>query len=180
MSNGNPLHGIDLREDILEHIFGLLQGVAGVNTVWRNRGPIREQEETGGSLRPAIILLDGDTRLQVSSETIYGYKSRRMPPVPVIMSPEIYVILDKAATRTNTTDKFGNYYNPGQQLSSFHWQIKLVIENEPGLLSLLTPNGQIVWTGFETDMKSGSAVGAMGPMGCVTYDLYFPLQPPRS
>jgi hypothetical protein len=177
----NPLHGIDLREDILEYMFGLLGGIPSIGSCWRNRGPVPELDpDSQQPLRPAIILLDGDTRLQVGSETIYGYKSRKMPPVPVIMSPEIYVILDKAGDATNTTDKNGNPYNPGQQLSFFHWQIKLAVENEPGLMALLTPNGQIVWTGFETDMKSGSAVGAMGPMGCVSYDLYFPMQPPRS
>jgi len=181
----NPFHGLDLREDILEHLFYSL-GTVGASSCWRNRRDLPENPppgkngKVGPSLRPAIILLDGDVRSAVGSGTVASYKTVKMPSVPAIMSPEIFVILDVAGDRANTVDKNGAPYDVGQELSFWHWTIKTLIENDDGLEALLTKNGQIVWKAFETDMKSGSTIGAIGPHGKISYDFYFPLYSPRS
>ena len=180
MSNGNVFQGLDLREDILEYLLTLLGGISGVATVWRNRGNLPEADpQTRATNRPALILLDGDQRLGQATTIVAAHKTVKMPPSHAVMSPEIYIVLDKADDRTNTTLN-GAPYNVGQQLSFWHWMVKGAIENDPGLLGLLTANGQIIWTGFETDFRTGRSIGADGPQGCVRYDFYHPINPPRS
>ena len=182
MSNGNVFHSIDLREDILEYLFGLLQTVPGVATVWRNHeAPLPEYDpQTKASLRPALNLLDGDQRLDGTAANIAARHSVKMRPAIAIMSPEIFIELDMAGNRANTIDKNGQPYNPGQALSYWHWNVRSVIDNDHGLLTLLTPNGQMVWTGFETVYKTGMPIGRFGPMACIRFDLYHPINPTRS
>jgi hypothetical protein len=169
----------DTREDILEYLFMLLKDISGVVTVWRNRGDLPEKNpQTGVSQRPAVILLDGDDRLMQKSEEVYIRKSVRMPPAIAVVSPQIFIVLDAADDRSNTTFN-GLPYNVGEVLSQWRLLIKGAIENDSGLISLLTTTGQIVYLGFDTDMKTGSTIGALGPMGMLKYDFYYPLRPPN-
>ncbi len=170
---------MDTREEILAYLFVLLQGVSGVVTCWRNRGDLPEKNpQTGASQRPAVILLDGDDRLLHKSEEVYVRKSVRMPPAIAVVSPQIFIVLDAADDRSNTTAN-GLAYDVGAVLSQWRLLIKGAIENDAHLVSLLTSSGQIVYLGFDTDMKTGSTIGALGPMGMLKYDFYYPLLPPN-
>jgi len=169
----------DSREDILVYVLALLTNLSGVVSVWRNRRNLPEKDEDGNSLRPAIIMLDGDQRVVQSSAQIMATKAVRMMGVHVCINPEIFIVLDMPDTPENNT-LHGNAYDPGAELSDWCSKITGVIENDDGLIDLLTPNGQIAYLGFDTDMKTASTIGSIGPMGRVRYDFYYPRLPPRS
>jgi len=182
MSNGNVFHSIDLREDILEYLFGLLHSVPGAVSVLRNHEwPFPEYDpRTKVARRPALILLDGDQKLDATPEAIAGRHSVKMRQAIAITSPEIWIALDMSGDTSNTIDKNGQPYFPGTELSYWHWNVRSVVDNDPGLLNLLTPNGQMVWAGFDTIYKTGMPMGRFGPLACVRYDLYHPISPTRS
>lgn len=162
------------REDILEYLFSLLEGISGVATVWRNRGDLPQADpQTGVAQCPALILLDGDLRIMQRSADIYIRKGVKMRSAIAIMSPQIRIVLQKSDTLSNNSLD-GQAYNPGMELSNWDFLIRSAIENEPGLISLLTTTGGMIYQGFQTNMKLNSDIGALAPQGAVLYDFYYP------
>src|ERR1700753_1714667 len=83
----------DRREQVLAALFLVLQSVASVKVVVRNRG------ELPAAIRPAVVLLDGNETARDSPPQERG----RLTAAPnlVDMSPEIYVVMDQRETKND-------------------------------------------------------------------------------
>jgi len=138
------------REDILARIEALLGSISGIGGVWRNRGDFTNPE------LPVAVLLDGEEELD-PSEDIQRMKFGRMPSARMILKPDILIIARQRDTVSNQT-LAGSPAPIGPELSSWRDKVLAAVINDQTLLSLLTPTGQIVYRGCETDMQFGGSL----------------------
>jgi len=166
----------DTREDILVRLEELLGEVSGIVTVWRNRGGFPSNKTGEPPVRPAVILLDGTESLTMD---VQSNKSVKMTPAIFSLKPQIFVVLELRDDVTNMT--LNGVDDPiGPELSDWRMKIKTAVENDPTLLSLLTTSGQIAYLGCDTDMQTGSTIGALGAHMQFHYEFRYVLFPPRS
>jgi hypothetical protein len=129
------------REDVLARVFEVLSGIAGFQSKFRNRG-FADQDA-----RPIVILMDGDEK--VNSQIADRPGRVKMSPVVMVMSPQVFIILKNRQPQNENT---------GQDLNAYRKLIIEALANDTTLLSLIGLNGDIFYTGCETDLKSGAAV----------------------
>jgi hypothetical protein len=144
----------DYREAILEQLQTLLSGVSGIAGVYRDRGDLSTME------LPAIILLDGSEENTMAEEAVRN-KSRGWPGGIVNLKPDIIVVLQPRSDASNTTiDGPNGVLIPaspiGPEISQWRMSVRAAIENDPTLLSFLSPQGQITYLGSDTDMYTDS------------------------
>jgi hypothetical protein len=160
---------LDRREAILERLMELGQGINGIASAWRNHGPT----ETGelGVPRPAYLLFDGCAKL--TQPNIADRKTVKMPAAIFAMDPQIVVLLANRITIENNPAPIG------PEVSGWVNSINSMITNDNQLIDLVTPNGQITLSGFETDLKVGRTVGAYGSWLMMQYEFRYPFFPPQ-
>lgn len=145
----------DTREAILARLEALLAGISGVAGVYRDRGDL------GSMQLPAIILLDG-TEDSTVSEEVRRMKSVRFPGSTTELRPYIVVI---PQPRTDASNLYVELDPPkpgmpgpivlapiGPEISEWRMIVRNAIESDDQLLTILTPNGQVVYLGSDTDM----------------------------
>ena len=132
---------LDNREAILARLAVLLAAIAGIESFARNRGLVANDS------RPGIVLLDGDEseRPPRVGRNLTGRQS--MLPVFMAMKPQIFVLMD--ARQPQNVDV-------GTDINAFRTAIIRAIAADTTLRSLVGTNGDIVYNGSETDLKSGS------------------------
>lgn len=137
----------DTRELILARIETLSTEVAGFITAVRNRGLLKTEK------RPAVILLDGDEFpvLTHGGRQNRAHSGREMLITPSVMQlrPELYLLMPEDRP---TNDNIGPLLN--QKRVDL---CKAIAEDAP-LRALLGSNGDIIYNGCATDLKSGSAL----------------------
>lgn len=146
--------GIDKRELILAQLFSVLQSLEEIKTSWRNRGELPEADNC-----PAAILLDG-TEKRVTE--VKGYSIQQVPAGAFLLEPQVFVVLRKRDTLTNLTLD-GQDAPIGPEISLWRIRVVRAVTNDETLLGLVGPNGQIFYDGMDTDMKTGSSMGSLGP-----------------
>lgn len=138
----------DTREQILVRLLAIAVGQAGFVTKIRNRGLLKTEK------RPAIMLFDGDETPALT----HGGRSNRArngmiyPLTPQIMTmrPEMFISLAEPEDSNEALEELGTLLNEKRILL-----IRAIAEDAP-LLSLLGPNGGLLYNGCATDLKSGS------------------------
>jgi hypothetical protein len=145
------------------------QGNISITQCWRDRGQLDDDQ------LPAAYLLDGteDIAMDVLVST---RKSVKMPPAIFAMHPQIWVVVKQRDRLDNLTID-GQPAAIGPELSAWRLAVRERVENDAGLLSLLTTSGQITFLGSETDMRSG---GLMRGHLQMKYEFRFPLFPPNA
>lgn len=142
------------RERILSRLEAIGLTIPSFETYARNRGLMDNDQ------RPVWILLDGDERTKLGGT---GRGRRQMSPVLVTMRPQIWV---SVKTRKPLNKEIG------QELNLHRVNIISAIANDAVLLTEITPNGDIGYEGFETDLKSGSTLdGTMRLDFAITYPM---------
>jgi hypothetical protein len=143
----------DTREAILEQLQTLLSGVSGIAGVYRDRGDFSTME------LPAIILLDGEEDNTMADEAVRN-KSVRFPGGIINLKPHIVVVPQPRSDATNLTLDGPNgtvVAAPiGPEISQWRMSVRAAIENDPTLISILGPSGQITYLGSYTDMDPES------------------------
>jgi hypothetical protein len=135
----------DKRELILVRLKGILEDVKtelSVVTVARNRGLLKNEK------RPALVVLDGDERFRLTNDRHRG-RAGMMAPSIQIMNPEIYILLDEARPITDET---------GTKLNQMRIVLVHAIATDSALATLVGSNGNVVYNGCVTDLKSGGAL----------------------
>lgn len=132
---------VDKRELILARTFEVGKAVTGFKINKRNEGGWKNKD------LPAFVLLDGDERVDLQQPTASRAESA---PVRVVMNPELYILLDKAALPRDT--------DLGQRLNEFRMKLTKALATDQELLSLLGSNGSIAYNGCVTDLKSGQSL----------------------
>lgn len=167
---------LDRREDILERIAAIAQGVSGIASVYRNFGPT----PTGllGVARPAILIYDGDTKLAQSTDSLLRFKSQKMPPTIWVMEPQIVILLASRDTVENAYLQ-GVAAPVGPELSQWWRLLHNLIVNDDQIIDLVTSNGTHLLKGLTTDLKVGRTIGAYGAWLMMLYEFYYPMFPPR-
>jgi hypothetical protein len=132
---------IDKRESILARLEIVLAAIAGISSFARNRA-LRDNDA-----RPGIVLLDGDEseRPPRVGRNVAGRQA--MLPVMMAMKPQVFVLMDTRLPQN---------VDIGPDLNAFRTAIIDAIANDATLLTLVGTNGDIVYNGCETDLKSGS------------------------
>lgn len=147
----------DTRELILARIAVLCTETAGFLTAVRNRGLLKTEK------RPAVILLDGDEFpvLTHGGRQNRARSGREMLLTPSIMQlrPEMYILLPEDRP---TNEDVGPIVN--QKRVDL---CKAIAEDAP-LRTLCGSNGDIIYNGCATDLKSGSAL-----TGQMRLDFYY-------
>lgn len=160
----------DASEDIYTRIKALLSTVSGMASVWRNRGDI----DNLGPF-PAGVLLDGGGRL---TQDVTTRKFVKMPPALFELTPQVWFIAQKRDTIANLT--LDQEPAPiGPELSSWRSKISNAIVNDPELIDLIggpRGPGQIVYRGWETDMRLGEPMEGQFLMNFGLIYTLFPLQ----
>ena len=131
----------DNREAILARLEVVLAAIAGIESFARNRG-LRDNDS-----RPGIVLLDGDEseRPPRVGRNVAGRQS--MLPVFMAMRPQVFVLMD-----TRKPQNVGI----GTDINAFRTAIIRAVAADATLRALVGTNGDIVYNGSETDLKSGS------------------------
>jgi hypothetical protein len=144
----------DRREQILERLFIIMQGVVGTASCSRNR------DELPSEKRPGIILLDGDEEARPDTE---GRGRPLGAPQRIIIKPEIYIVLTIQKPQNLTV---------GADLNAMRMKILKAVFTDSTLPTLITANGQIYYAGCVTDLaRDRKMEGEMGMMLAVTYPL---------
>jgi hypothetical protein len=139
----------DKRELILLRLLAICTATktgAGIKTAVRNRGLLSTEQ------RPGAVLLDGDERPRLTHDRKSGGRPGMTPSI-MIMSPELYILLDETMiNREGVAD------DKGSVLNTMRITLTRAISSDADLLALLGSNGEIVYNGCVTDLKSGSAL----------------------
>jgi len=153
---------VNRKELVLNRIIEVLDEVEGVADVDGESSVFRNRRSIEGIKRPAIIVLDGNMRIRPNTTQGRGTNrnfmddaENRIAPCEMVLTPEIFLILDLAPDQDNL-DEDG--MNQGAKLSEFETRIlaKLMFDNELWELLGGGDNGMIEYRGIETDMRSGS------------------------
>jgi hypothetical protein len=147
----------DTRELILARIAALCVETAGFVSAVRNRALLKTDK------RPAVILLDGDEFpvLTHGGRQNRARSGRMMMLTPSIMQlrPELYVLMPE--DRPTNQDI-------GPALNQKRVDLCKAIAEDEQLIMLLGSNGNIIYNGCATDLKSGSAL-----TGQMRLDFYY-------
>lgn len=147
----------DTRELILARVSAITVEVAGFVSAVRNRGLLKTEH------RPATILLDGDEFpvLTHGGRQNRARSGRMMALTPSIMQlrPELYVLLPE--TRPTNVEI-------GPVLNQHRVNLCKAIGEDEQLRMLCGSNGDIIYNGCATDLKSGSAL-----TGQMRLDFYY-------
>ena len=140
----------DRREEILVRLKEVLETCIDVGTFGGPPKIFRDRGEIPTEMLPALVLLDGSESMKVSTA---GRGGARVPTV-FQLEPEIFIVLRPRETIAND--------GVGEELSMMRMKVlKAIIYDEP-LKALLGGNGELVYGGHETDLRTGNAIlGAM-------------------
>jgi len=138
----------DTREAILVRLLEILATLPNLKGAYRNQVDFQNED------LPVAYLLDG---AEEGTQEVQPMKSVLMPPSIVALKPEIYIVLARRDTSTNTTVK-GIYDPIGPAVSAYRMMVLDAVRNDQTLLSLLTTSGQITFLGSQTDMQGGATV----------------------
>lgn len=156
----------DRREEILLYLMELLGQIEGITAVYRDRGELPDDK------LPAAVLLDGKETLKSS---ISGHKFNAMPTALFGLYPQIFIILRPRDDVSNETLD-GVPAPVGPELSAFRVKVLNAMKDE-NLALMLGANGQVEYLGFDTDMQTGSTIGAMGAQMQFHFCFYYVLDP---
>lgn len=164
---------MDKRELIILRLEALLATVSGITAVYRDRGELPDGKIIGKL--PAVILLDGrEARSELTPNKISGHV--QMPPGLFTLFPQIFVVLKPRDTLANET--LNKVAAPvGPELSAYRVKVLKAILNDDTLIALVGPNGQIDYVGHDTDMQTGSTLGALGAMIQFHFSFTYVLKP---
>jgi hypothetical protein len=151
------------REDILSQIFADLMMVPGMNTVCRNRGRLVQDR------LPALFMFDGREDVVPTRPDIPAMKTVKMLPSLMRLQPEIFVIAQPRDDSSNQTLK-GVLAPIGPELSAMRDAVLTTLINEPALVAMLAPEGQIMFRGTRTDLH---AAGAMSGQMQIMIDFHY-------
>lgn len=130
------------REAILSRLEQILKTVPNAVSVWRNRAAL------ANDMRPALYLLDGDeTNPFANQGTNRGRGPNKGFPYILHMTPQVHVALENRSTEDNK--------DVGPDLNTFLKEIQDRISNDTQLHDLVTPNGDIVYLGLQSDLGVG-------------------------
>lgn len=154
----------DTRELILARLLDIAVDQVGFVSKVRNRGLLSTDK------RPAIVLLDGDE----SPVLTHGGRSNRarsggiMPMTPQVMQlkPELYITLPENDTSIQET--------LGTLLNAKRVQLIEAIAEDAPLLILLGSNGNIIYNGCATDLKSGGTLKGQMRLDLLLNYTFFP------
>jgi hypothetical protein len=150
---------IDRREQILSRLEDVLGAVPGIESFARNRGLL------DNDARPAIVLLDGDERERTPPVGRSATGRQGMVVNMMTMFPQVFVVL-KVAKPQNV--------DVGPTLNGLRSAVIAAVAADAALRTLVGTNGDIVYTGCETDLKSGSPLDGTGRLD---FTLSYPLDP---
>jgi len=132
----------DRREQILlrlkERLAATIPEVDG--RVYRNRRGIPPPEKL-----PAIVVLDGSERKRAPTT-----RHKSLSYAIYTLTPQIFILLRLSETIENT--------GKGEELSAMRAKVIASLTSDETLLGLLGENGEIEYTGHDTDMATGSAM----------------------
>lgn len=158
---------LDRRELILNRLRVLLGEIDGVVSSWRNRGELPAKEHT-----PAVIVLDGGEKI---STNIKGQNFNEMVSAYFTLTPEVFLVLTQRDTVENNTVNFES--NPvGEELSAYRTKIIAAVVSDETLTAMVGDGGQIEYRGSETDMRTGSTIGAFGAQMQLFFAITYPLR----
>jgi hypothetical protein len=160
----------DTREDILQRLFVILQGIPNLGTDPYIGGPTvyRNRDQLPDELRPGILLLDADETVVLKS--VDNRDSSRTPTL-VELKPEIYVCL-KTIKPTNL-DPSTNI-NVGTIINGYRLAILKAVMNDTTLQGLVRVGygGSINFSAVITDLaRNRTMMGEMGIAFFFTYPL---------
>ena len=157
----------DIREEILVHLVALMATVPGITAVYRNRGELPKEK------LPGAVVLDGSEDLR---SNIGGKSFVQMPPAVFTIKPYIYIVLQMRDDITNETVD-GVSHPVGPAISAFRMFTLNAVLNDPTLIALCGPNGQIEYRGCETDMQPGAPIGSLGGQIQMKFTISYTLNP---
>jgi hypothetical protein len=124
--------------------------------VFRNRAEIPTDK------LPALVLLDGKEVLK-NPQAVHTRGGARAPGI-FELSPQVFIVLRPR----NTIDNPG----VGEELSGLRMQVLKAFTNDDELWALLGSNGELIHSGHDTDLQTGSTlVGQMQMRFQLTYVL---------
>ena len=137
------------RENILNRLLEIGKTVTGIEDAFRNRGFLKTDK------RPCIVVLDGDEtpRLSLDTRRLRG-RVGFMAPQIVQMRPELYIIPEEVrVTGVNESD-----VNVGTTINDIRSRYLQAIWTDAPLAAFVGSNGNMVYNGMSTDLKSGSTL----------------------
>lgn len=128
---------MDKREQILERLVAIAEGLPGVATVLRN---VPKLDDTK---RPAVVILDADEAVELGPEG-----PRRSPggSILVAMTPQVFI----HATGTSAEDE-----SAGPVVNQWRAAWLKAVLLDPDLRTLVGPNGSVRYTGAATGFGWG-------------------------
>lgn len=137
---------MDKRELILLRIKAILEAVPGITGVFRDRGEFPDDK------RPVVVLLDGAEIKLLGPEALGRSRPGENRVAPSIMSlrPQIFFI-DKVKAKRDSEE-----YGP--ELSAWRVRLLKALMQDPQLIALVGPNGDIEYLGSDTDMQTGRSM----------------------
>ena len=123
---------------------------------------VRNRNELPGELVPGIILLDGDEKPDPRHKRPdIGRDLQTVPPQMMVMTPEIYVVLDVRKPQNK---------NVGEDLTVARSAILKAIILDRTLYQICGTNGQITYDGLVTDLaRNRTMQGQMGMVFTFSY-----------
>jgi hypothetical protein len=115
----------DPREDLIERLVAVCQGVTGITRVTRNVLAVEDRD------LPAICILDGDEEVLMEAPHGAQYKIELRPQLAIF-------VRERTATP------------PGPALSALRALLIKAVTSDATLKTLAGPNGQISYQGIET------------------------------
>lgn len=150
---------IDRREAILARLFVLIGSVSGIKSAVRNRGLL------DNDVRPATVLMDGDEQERTPRVGRNLTGRGAMTPVMMTLRPQIFVVMDTRLPQNASI---------GTDLNAIRTALIEALAGDATLLSLVGSNGDIVYNGLETDLKSGSSLDGQARLD---FSITYPLDP---
>lgn len=134
---------LDKREAILLRLFAILETVtngAEPIFVFRNRGEVPDEKY------PALVLLDGSEDIRISATGKGGI----LAPTVFTLQPQVFVMLKPTYTVNND--------GVGPALSDYRMKLLKAFTSDDNLFAMLGSNGEMQYTGHQTDMQTGSTM----------------------
>jgi hypothetical protein len=144
---------VNKREQILERLKDIMsEEYIQAETVVRNRGLIEEDA------RPAIAIMDGDERAQVTGDSLGRGRGGRvgMSFQLMTMAPQVFFIPKELLPRNQTIAT--PPVNIGTIVNEYADLIVRVVARDTVLQALVGNNGSIAYIAMVTDLKSGAAL----------------------
>lgn len=160
----------DCNERIIQQLMTIYQQV-NVNSGGLLQTVDIDRADLDDIQRPAIILLTG----KEETATPYGGQSlpTGMPGAYFWMRPQTWVLLKQRDTLTNAT--LNQQPDPVDQELRFWRRLILPAVLQDDNLIALSQGGRVEYRGYDTDMQSGSSMGAEGAMMNLHFAISYPL-----